>query len=802
MELAVDETVAFDNAQQAKFKTAILRAAGRARSGGTDGAGAAEVADQEAESLVAINRLSRTSAFRGSESVSAVRIEYYIDAELEYEVQAMRSMLTFDSVQSALAQVGLEALPPRAAAPAPKKRNKEGRFPAELKKGVKAACASDPEAYRHFVSLCTDYAHNSLREGARKQALNEMRKLLLATPLAQEAELKQIRHLLQLFREWTRVIKPSTPATQAGDGGRAGKTQHNAACAMTQVACFLCDRGQQHCVCCNQMRQLSLLRSLQHTCSAADGCGCSFESRRERLVRGSEKAKLVEAGVKEADAESILDKLELDFGSLYPLSDSAGFGSLVVHPKCANGHRDWVRAVACHPQNSDVVASGSDDATIKLWSLTRSRCIATVQHAGGVQGLAWSPCGAALASGSADASTRVWLLNPALMSGDDAGALQPGEKAIVLRSAMRDHRLHVSCVAWGGWGGEDGAAEKGVQEGREEGLGSRGVGRVWLATGSRDHTILLYRYEHIEWGVFALQRAALEQRMAVARARLDACEKEHVVAVRELNYCLRARERARDSLEETQESLANLERGEGAQAKKDEARAESEVAEARQEAEDAEEEYVLAEAKESEASQALDAARAERSAAQTAFDAPSGAVLCAVLRAHADFVTSLAFSPPRALGAGSRLASASCDCTVRLWHLSEELRDNPGEQPAAAAAAAAAGGGQNCVEALVSRDAVQEVVDAQVFVGHSERVWCVAFAGEGHLLASCSEDCTVRLWNPEAPDGRFPPGGQGDRAGRGGRAIWRGCGWGIRACTTGRMGASVLSSPPPRWRTA
>ena len=154
VELVVDEAVAFDKVQQAKFKTAILCAAGCVRSGGADGAGAAEASDQDAESLVAINRIARTTVIRGSQPVSAVRIEYCIDAELEYEVQAMLSRLTIDSVQRALAQVGLEALPPQAAAPAAQKRNKEDRFPVELKKGVKAACANDPEcAYMCNVSI-------------------------------------------------------------------------------------------------------------------------------------------------------------------------------------------------------------------------------------------------------------------------------------------------------------------------------------------------------------------------------------------------------------------------------------------------------------------------------------------------------------------------------------------------------------------------------------------------------------------------------------------------------------------------
>ena len=99
------------------------------------------------------------------------------------------------------------------------------------------------------------------------------------------------------------------------------------------------------------------------------------------------------------------------------------------------GHTNTVNVLAFKP-GSSILASGSDDDTIRIWDLTwnawRSRSLRTLRgHKKDVKAVAWSPDGMMIASGGEDNTVRLW--NP-----------DNGSNIAVLRGHQKD----VEAVAW------------------------------------------------------------------------------------------------------------------------------------------------------------------------------------------------------------------------------------------------------------------------------------------------------------------------------------------------------------------
>ena len=76
------------------------------------------------------------------------------------------------------------------------------------------------------------------------------------------------------------------------------------------------------------------------------------------------------------------------------------------------GHTSWVTSVAFSPDGR-LLASGSDDQTVKLWDVATGQEVRTLSgHTAPVRSLAFSPDGRLLASGSWDGTVRIWGVGP------------------------------------------------------------------------------------------------------------------------------------------------------------------------------------------------------------------------------------------------------------------------------------------------------------------------------------------------------------------------------------------------------
>ncbi|XP_027848856.1 DDB1- and CUL4-associated factor 13 [Aphis gossypii] len=74
-----------------------------------------------------------------------------------------------------------------------------------------------------------------------------------------------------------------------------------------------------------------------------------------------------------------------------------------------DGHRDGIFCMAKHPKSLSTIASGSYDGEVRLWNLTKKKCINSINgHDRFVRGLCFNPDGTRLFSVGDDSTVKVW----------------------------------------------------------------------------------------------------------------------------------------------------------------------------------------------------------------------------------------------------------------------------------------------------------------------------------------------------------------------------------------------------------
>jgi hypothetical protein len=186
-------------------------------------------------------------------------------------------------------------------------------------------------------------------------------------------------------------------------------------------------------------------------------------------------------------------------------------GQRVIAVRVFKAHEGAVTSLAISPRGS-ILASGSADETIGLWSLGNHRrgkvlpepMGILVGHLDSVWSVAFSPDGATLASGSGDKTLRLW---------DIAHGAEP--------RVLRGHEGSVRCVAWSPdgrilasdfadetleiWNMASGAAQDRLQKFAHSGWGvAFNPDGNHLVTGFREDTIMVLNLEE-RVGIFAAQ---------------------------------------------------------------------------------------------------------------------------------------------------------------------------------------------------------------------------------------------------------------------------------------------------------
>ncbi len=386
--------------------------------------------------------------------------------------------------------------------------------------------------------------------------------------------------------------------------------------------------------------------------------------------------------------------------------------------KTLRGHLSRVWTVAFSPVSvslpsgvGQVLASGSDDQTIRLWNAHDGTCLTVLQgHTGGVTSVRFSPNGQLLASASEDASIRLWSVDRGTPLKTLQGhtrwvrtvAFSPDGQTLASGSDDRTIRL---------WEVKTGTCRQTLQghTGWVTSLSFSPNGQT-LASGSEDASVrlwnvqdgtcfkLLQGHSSCVWEVaFNPDGHTLASGSADRSARLWDIQggtslktfQGQTSGVRSVSFSPDGSTLASGSYDALVR-LWDLQQETGSKALPGHTN------------------WLLAVAFHPNG-QTVATGSNDRTV--RLWDVRDGTCI-RTLQGHMGWVLSVAFAPQRDANSldGHTLASASNDRTVRLWN----VRDG------------------TCIRTLH---------------GHTGWVWAIAFSPDGHTLASASNDQTVRLWN-------------------------------------------------------
>ncbi|MEM6612847.1 MAG: NB-ARC domain-containing protein [Cyanobacteria bacterium P01_C01_bin.72] len=380
-------------------------------------------------------------------------------------------------------------------------------------------------------------------------------------------------------------------------------------------------------------------------------------------------------------------------------------------------HNGWIRSLAFSPIPStslekgdkrEILASGSGDRTIKLWSLDSNKSLATYNlHDGDVSAIAFSSDGLTLASGSSDRTVRLWNYHTHTCIRTIYGhtnqifslAFNPNGKNMVCVSLDRTVRL---------WSCADGKCLK-TWHGNTDWVFpvAHSPQGNFIASGSNDRTVKLWnnQNQHIQTlsghDDYICSLAFHPHQEIIASSSRDNTIKLWNITT---GKCLQTISQHEDWI------------------------------------------YSIAFSPDGNL---LASGSADKTLRLWSVD--TGERLQTPMQ-HPDTVWSVAFSPE-----GKTIATGNTDYNIRLWDLetAECINTLTGHSDRVLAVAFNPISDTRCVLASGSIDCTVKLWDVsqhkiiRTLVGHENWVFSVAFSPDGRILASGSHDGTVRIWDAE-----------------------------------------------------